>query len=245
MNVLITGASAGIGRALVRRLVRSGHRTWGVARRESELRSLQADLGDGFGYSCADVALPETAGRVCEDMARSGFVPDAVVLNAGIFPHDCDDSFDGSLARAILDTNYHGALSFVDALLDPFLARAGGQFLAVSSVFAVRPDPRAVGYAASKSALTMAFRALGVRHRASPVAFKLVLLGPVDTSCGPDASPRAWHRPSAEEAAAAIERALRQRRRLVYYPWLIGAAFRATAWIPDAAFDALVKRFRR
>lgn len=245
LNVLVTGASAGIGRALVQRLVASGHRAWGVARRESELQSLRIDLGERFSYSCADVALPETANRVCKEMARAGFVPDTVVLNAGIFPHDCDELFDSSLARPIFDTNYHGAISFVDELLEPFLASGGGQFLAVSSVFAVRPDPRAVSYAASKAALAMAFRALGVRYRPSAVEFKLLLLGPVDTHAGPGVRPRARYTPSADQAAAAIERALRGRRRLVYYPWLLGAAFRASAWIPDAAFDALVNPFRR
>lgn len=249
MNVLITGTTSGIGRALAERMIAAEHGVWGVARRRSELASLQGRLGPAFRYSAADVARTEDVARVLSELDAAEVLPDAVVLNAGIYPHDCEETFDYAVARDVLATNVDGALAFVDPLLKRFLERGSGQFLAVSSVFAVRPDPLGVGYAASKAALTMAFRSLATRFRRTPIRFKSVLLGPIATdgyAGGEHEQPAmSLHLRSADQAAAAIQRALAGGRSLTYYPWLVGAAFRATGWLPDAAFNALTEPFRR
>ena len=48
MNVLITGASAGFGKALAERLVAKGHRVIGCARRLDKLNALAETLGETF-----------------------------------------------------------------------------------------------------------------------------------------------------------------------------------------------------
>ena len=249
MNVLITGTTSGIGRALATRMAAAGHQVWGLARRTPELAKLRADLGSGFRYSTADVAEHGTVVAALAEMDAAGFLPDAVVLNAGIYPHDCDETFDYGVAERVLATNVNGALVFPGLLLDRFLDRGSGQFLAVASVFAIRPDPLGVGYAASKAALTMAFRSLATRYRDTPIRFKSLLLGPIATdgyAGGGHKKPRlSLHLRTSEQAAAAIERMLAADRSSTYYPWLVGAAFRSTMWLPDAVFNAMTEPFRR
>ena len=46
MNVLITGASAGFGKALAERLIANGHRVIGCARRIDKLNALAETLGE-------------------------------------------------------------------------------------------------------------------------------------------------------------------------------------------------------
>lgn len=249
MNVLITGTSSGIGRTLATQMVANGDRVWGIARREPELQSLHRQLGAGFRYATADIAVFDDVRRVLAELDAEAFLPDAVVLNAGIYPHDCEDTFDYAVARKVLATNVNGVLAFVSPLLERFFARGSGQFLAVSSVFAVRPDPVGVGYAASKAALTMAFRCLATRYRHTPIQFKSVLLGPVATGGYAGAERKkpvmSLHLRTADQAACAIRRTLAGNRTIIYYPWLLGAAIRATSWLPDTAFNVLTEPFRR
>lgn len=47
-TILVTGASAGFGQAICRRLVADGHRVIGAARRIEKLQKLQEELGESF-----------------------------------------------------------------------------------------------------------------------------------------------------------------------------------------------------
>lgn len=251
MNVLVTGASSGVGRALCELLVRGGDRVWGIARRGGELASLAASLGGGFSWSVADVTATGALVAVAADMARAGFAADVVIVNAGIYVRDraaaaatAGEGGSEATQASTLATNYTGALAAVEAFASGFAARGGGTFVAVSSVFAVRPDPLAVGYAASKAALTMAFRALALRHHADGIRFRVVLLGPVAAT----ASGRRLGGllvPDAAQAAAGIVATVHRAGTVHWHPRLVGLAFRATAWLPDRAFDALIAPLRR
>lgn len=244
-QVLVTGVTRGIGRALTLRLLRKGQQVWGIARSEPELAAIRDEFPDRFSFSVADISEPRDIEEVLSGI-DAAFRPDAVVLNAAIYPHDADGGFDADIARRILATNVNGALGLVGPLLKRSLdGRHPVQFLAVSSLFALRPDPLSVGYAASKAALNMAFRSLALRYRGTEAQFKTIVLGPITTE-GPQHRllPR-WHLGSVDGAAAAIESALYSRRRLHYYPRMVGWAVRGTSWLPDSVFDRVTRPLRR
>ncbi|TSC76654.1 MAG: putative oxidoreductase [Parcubacteria group bacterium Gr01-1014_31] len=248
MQTLVTGATSGIGRALAGLLTVRGDRVFGVARKAEALADVQAQLGKNFSFVAADLASPEAADTVVRALAVAGFTPDAVVLNAGIYPHDSDKEFDAAVAAQVLAVNSTGALALVGALL-PQLLQRGGQFVAVSSLFARRPDPLGVGYAASKAALTMAFRSLALRYRNRSVRFKVIQFGPIATEGFAGVERRrvrfAPHLRTAGQAAAAIVRTMAGNRTVVTYPGLVAWALRVTAFLPDPAFDAITRPFRR
>lgn len=56
MNVLITGASAGFGKALAERLIANGHQVIGCARRLDKLNNLAETLGEAFLPVVMDVS---------------------------------------------------------------------------------------------------------------------------------------------------------------------------------------------
>jgi len=249
MKILVTGVSAGIGRALAERMIAHGHTVWGIARDASALASLENRWGERFHWSALDVTDPDAVRDAVGTMHQKGFLPDAVVLNAGIYPHDCEGAFRFDVAERVFSTNVAGALFFVDQFLPLFLKRMSGRFVAISSVLALRPDPLGASYAASKAALTMAFRSFALRYRRSGVHFTAVLLGPVATEASRGEERKmpvsSSHIPTPDRAAVVIERALHTRRILIYYPWLVGMIFRLLGWLPDTVFDALTRPFRR
>jgi NAD(P)-dependent dehydrogenase (short-subunit alcohol dehydrogenase family) len=248
MNVFVTGASAGIGRALCEEFVRHGDVVWGVARREEALVALAAHLGDArFRHSRCDVTDETEVRRVADRLEQEGFVPDVVVLNAGLYRADLDEWYHHREGLPVLLTNVAGALTWVDKLMAPMVRRGGGQFIAISSIAALRPDRASCTYPASKAALSLVFRGLRLRYGNGPVRFKTVHLGPIATAIvpryGKERGP--GYVATAEDTARFMRRVIAADRVDFYYPRATTWPVRLTRWLPDRTADRLIGWFRR
>lgn len=123
------------------------------------------------------------------------------------------------------------------------------QFVGVSSLLALWPDADCPAYSASKAALSMAFRALRLRHAEGPVAFKLLYLGPVQTSINPRFASKGFPgRGVAKPEAVARYIAnivLSTGRFTFYFPSTIGLLCRFGGWMPDSLFECATRPLRR
>lgn len=247
MKFFITGVSSGVGRELARELIQAGHEVFGVARRKELLDDLKLELGpDNFHAAACDTRNPDDIARTAELMANQEFLPDVVVLNAAVDLEDVHPAYRHDRARETFETNVVGALAWVERFLEPMIRAGRGQFIAISSLFAFRPDTSSISYAASKAALAMAFRGLRLRFWHTPVRFAVVYFGPIATQINPRFSPRpSWFVLAAPRAARAVARAVRGRRAAYFIPWHAGLFMRATQWLPDRAFEWLTRPFRR
>lgn len=148
----VTGASAGIGRALAEELARRG---WAVAisaRRATELDAMAAANPKFIAAPCdiSDAASVEAALAAIEARGR----PVALsVLNAGTYLPTEIDAFDLAQWRTQIEVNLNGTASCLAALLPRLLARGSGQVAFVASVAGYRGLPRAGAYGATKAAL--------------------------------------------------------------------------------------------
>ncbi|MDZ7784112.1 MAG: SDR family NAD(P)-dependent oxidoreductase [Halioglobus sp.] len=141
MRVFITGVSSGIGRELARQLIDDGHEVWGIARRVEAMAALAEELGGArFRYSGCDIADPAACAAVRREMDAADYLPDAIVLNAGLDLDDAPPGLDAAQSARIMRTNYDGAHYWVAAFIEPFLRRGSGQFVAISSILAHWPD---------------------------------------------------------------------------------------------------------
>jgi NAD(P)-dependent dehydrogenase (short-subunit alcohol dehydrogenase family) len=242
-DVLITGASSGVGEALARHYVRAGARVWGVARRGPLLEALGSALPAGrFIGSPCDVTSPGDVDAVVAAMDRERFVPDIAVLNAGVNLPDLEPTFRVADCEHVFRVNLFGALVWVDRLLPRLLARGRGHFAAISSVSAFRPTSQSVGYAASKAALNMAFESFRLRYGDGPLRFTTVLLGPVDTAMWPG-GPFPFLL-SAEDAARRIARAIDRGKTVYDCPAPMVWLARLSRLVPATVFKRLERRFR-
>jgi len=153
---IVTGASAGIGRATALALADGGAHVVVTARRAERLQTLTEEI-EAAGGRClpvaADVAaLEEVESVVARAREELGRV-DILVNNAGVMrvapitDNDVDDW------TRMVDVNVKGVLHFLHAVLPTMVDQGSGHIVNVGSVAGRRPFPGASVYSATKFAV--------------------------------------------------------------------------------------------
>jgi NAD(P)-dependent dehydrogenase (short-subunit alcohol dehydrogenase family) len=159
LKVVVTGGTAGLGRALVETLTSRGARVGFVARRRELVERLEQEVAGSVGV-VGDVADKDDVHPIALQLsARLGGV-DVLIHNASslgpvplrpLADTDCED------LELALATNVIGPFRLTKALLGALVASAsrgiGGLVIAISSDAAVTPYPGWGAYGASKAAL--------------------------------------------------------------------------------------------
>lgn len=179
-NVLVTGASSGIGRATALELARRGANVILAARRLDRLETVAAqcrERGVSARAVAADVSRREECFRLVE---QSGHV-DVLINNAGFALFDAIETAPADDLRAMMDTNYFGAVHCTQAVLPQMLERRAGAIVNVSSIAGIMGYARMGGYCATKFALNGFSEALRDEVMDRGVSVSMVCPGTTDT----------------------------------------------------------------
>ena len=205
-TALVTGASAGIGEAIVRLLAADGVKTVVVARRADRLEALASEL-PGIEVLVADVANAADLDRVAGAAAQV----DLLVNNAGLGVHHLTADapphhFDNQVA-----VNVGAVVELSRAAAVGMVARRRGWILNVSSVAGGIATPSNAVYGASKAFVTSYSNALGLELRPMGVVVTALLPGYTHTefhevsgSDTPNEVPEWMWQTSAEVAGIAL-----------------------------------------
>jgi len=142
-TALITGASAGIGRALAETFARQGFDLVITARRAERLVQLSSDLKKAYGIEVrampADLARAEAPSNIVGALIRDGVSIDVLVNNAGysLGAHFHDASWEAH--RDFLQVLVTAPIEFMHLLLPGMRARSYGRILNVASVAGLIP----------------------------------------------------------------------------------------------------------
>jgi NAD(P)-dependent dehydrogenase (short-subunit alcohol dehydrogenase family) len=178
---LITGCSAGFGRAMAEVLLARGDNVAASARREELLEPLIAAHPERAIALKLDVTQPaEIAAAVAATRARFGRI-DGLVNNAGSgnFALVEDSTLDS--ARAMMEVHYFGALELIKAVLPEMHARRSGCIVNIGSVAGQIGFPGISHYCASKFALSGLTESLAAEARPLGITAMLAELGPFAT----------------------------------------------------------------
>jgi len=254
-TVLITGASAGIGRALALALAVERPRLALNARSAPQLAQV-ADACRARGAEAlalaGDVSRQEDCARVVAQTVAAFGALDVLVNNAGITMWARFDALrELGVFERLLATNFLGAVYTTAAAL-PHLKSSRGLIVAVASVAGLTGVPERSGYAASKHALVGFCESLRIELAGSGVAVTLIAPDFVVSeihrrAIGPDGAPlgrspmQEARIMSAERCAALIVAAMRARQRLL----ITSARGRLARWarlLAPALVDGLAAR---
>ena len=182
LRAIVTGASSGIGRALVLELTRGGARVVALARREERLRELEAAVADkdSLRWLAGDVTRREDRAAAIELAKREFGALDALVNNAGIGALGRFDKADESRLRQVMEVNFFAPAEFIREALPALQAGNRPLIVNVGSVLGHRAVPEKSEYCASKFALHGLSDAL--RIELSSVGIDVLLISPSTTA---------------------------------------------------------------
>jgi len=245
-TLIVTGASSGIGREVVRVAPAFGFNVVAVARRKERLEALANEL-QARGARCVvlaiDVRAPQAA-KAIVDTAMSAFGRiDVLLNNAGVgSPGNLLEQSDTAIA-AQWDLHVAAPLRITRAAL-PHLRSTGGQVMFVGSGLARVPSPGYGAYASAKAAVRAAAIQLRRELRADGIAVTYIDPGAVDTEFS-EAS--GMQRASsamvarADRVARRILRATKRRpARVNATPWQTAAVVFGE-WFPSLADIAIAR----
>jgi NAD(P)-dependent dehydrogenase (short-subunit alcohol dehydrogenase family) len=182
--VLVTGASTGIGLALLRQLIRQPYRIVATARRESLDRFAALGIRSSPELLLRPLDLTrydEHKAVVSEIMARWGRL-DALVNNAGISYRAVVEHMTPDDELRQMATNYLGPMNLTRIVLPIMRQARRGHIINVSSVGGMMAMPTMAAYSASKFALEGASEALWYEMRPWGVRVCLIEPGFINSS---------------------------------------------------------------
>lgn len=153
--VLITGASSGIGKALVFEFARRGAKISAGARSMNQLEEIQSILfseGKEILTVKTDVSIESDCKNLVQKTIEKFGRIDVLVNNAGISMRALFDELDLDVVKKVMDVNFWGTV-YCSKYALPYLLQTKGSLVGVSSIAGYVGLPGRTGYSASKFAM--------------------------------------------------------------------------------------------
>jgi len=167
-TVLITGASAGIGKVFAEKLAAQKANLLLVARREPNLEKLAVDLRARHGvhvdYFKSDLSRPDAPWHIYEWVRSKDYQVDCLINNAGFGAFGAFDTMPMDQIQAMMQVNMNALVALTRLFLPEIKVRRGG-IIQIASTAAFQPIPYLGLYAATKSFVKNFSKALWAENR--------------------------------------------------------------------------------
>ena len=150
---LVTGSSSGLGRALAEKVLERGYRAVVTARNAETVRDLVGHYGDRAIAVTLDVTRSEQVAAAVKAAYDTFGQIDVLVNNAGYGYIGAIEEGEDAQIRAQFDTNVHGVIAMMQAVLPGMRRRGKGHIVNISSIGGLTTFPNVGYYHASKYAL--------------------------------------------------------------------------------------------
>jgi short-subunit dehydrogenase len=224
-NILITGASTGLGRGMALEFAARGRNLALCARRAELLQSLKAEIATRFpGVKVAiralDVTNHEQVFQVFRALSDELGGLDRVVVNAGVGRGAPVGTGHFAANKATAETNFIAALAQCEAALEIFRAREAGHLVTIASVAAIRGLPRyQTVYAATKAGLASLTEGMRADLWGTPIKVSAIYPGYIESEISSGARQRPFLVDTATGCRALVRAIESERPRSFVPPW--------------------------
>lgn len=242
-RVWLTGASSGIGEALVGPLAERGARLAISARRGDRLDAIAADArrrGAEVRVYPLDVTDRGAVGRTVAAIEADLGGIDLAILNAGGHSPAAPVRFDGQQAVDTMTVNYFGVVYGIEAIVPGMLARGRGYIAAVASVSGYRALPAAGAYGASKAAVIHLLNS--IRFDLEPHGIRITVINPgfIKTPLTDrNRFPMPFLMP-VDEAAVRIVKGLERERKEIHFPKPLSWTLKLLRVLPYPLYERII-----
>jgi len=236
-NVLVTGASSGLGRSLALWFARRGAKVWAAARRAELLDSLAADPSAKPGsivplvLDVADVGAVRRVLPEVDATAEGGL--DVAIANAGVGGEANPRKDTWEKVERMIQVNVTGAAATLATLAPRMAERGRGHLVGISSLAGWIVTPKMGAYSASKMFLQVYCEGLHLDLKGAGVAVTSINPGFVKSEMTAKNKFKMPFLLETEDAAERMGRAILRGDKLFAYPWPMVLATRAARWVPD------------
>jgi 3-oxoacyl-[acyl-carrier protein] reductase len=178
-NILITGASRGIGKSIAYYFARKGFNVVGTAR--SEFEFIDADVKGTFTPLKLDVTDRDSIKEAFSLLKEKELLPNILVNNAGItadqlFLRMKDDDWDN-----VLNINLTGTFNITKMFIKQMVKNRSGKIINISSVSGLMGNAGQVNYSSSKAALSGFTKSLAKEVGSRNITVNSIAPGFIDT----------------------------------------------------------------
>lgn len=240
-TIWITGASSGIGEALVGQLAGSGAKIAISARSIEKLDAMAAKHTNVTAFPL-DVSDDAAVARCADDIEDALGPIDLVILNAGISAASTTAKPQAELFRTIMETNYLGVTNALSAMAPKMAKRGQGHISWIASIAGYNGLPGAAAYNASKAALVSLAEAS--REELAPKGINLSIINPGFVRT-PLTAKNKFPMPfllEPEKAATIIIKGLAKKKYEIAFPWQAAWLAKFLRLMPYPLFFWIVRK---
>jgi short-subunit dehydrogenase len=241
-SVLITGASSGLGWALVEALAPFRINFCLLSRREEKMKELATQLKDSgstFWIRVCDVRNRETVYSAINDFYYENGRLDIAWANSGIGTNSSFQKWDWEKVESVIDTNLKGAIYTIRACLEIMVPQKSGTIVGIGSAVSMRGLPTRGIYGLTKIGLAYFMESLAAEF--PQIQFTTIHPGFIDTEINQGQSYRIWLM-TPEKAARLMIKAVARLKKVYIYPFRMKLLYRLIRALPGAIYLSLARK---
>jgi len=241
-TVLITGASSGLGLAVVEALAPYRIKFCLLSRREDKMLELALklkDSGSTFWINTCDVQNRKQVYSAVQKFYEQTGNIDIAWVNSGVGINSAFDKWDWDSLSTAINTNLMGAIYTIRACLEVMVKQGSGAIVGIGSAAAMRGLPTRSIYGITKIGIEWLLESLAAEF--PEIQFTMIHPGFVKTPILQKNSNQIWLMPAAKAAQIMIK-AVAKEKKMVIFPFRMYLLFRFARLLPMSVYLHIARK---